>query len=153
MSDLTDLYQELIVDHSKNPRNFHAIDGCSHHAEGRNPLCGDELELYVQVDGDTIADIAFKGSGCAISTASASLMTGALKGKTVADATALFAQVRDMLTTDAEADLEAMGKLAALSGVREFPVRVKCATLAWRTFEAAVAQSQGVVTTDGKGGD
>ena len=142
MSDLTDLYQEVILDHNRRPRNFRAIVAPSHHAEGYNPLCGDRLNLYVQVNGDTITDVAFEGSGCAISKASASLMTDALKGKTVSEANSLFERFHRVVTTPPDQPVEDLGKLSVLAGVREFPVRVKCASLAWHTFKAALNQAQ-----------
>jgi nitrogen fixation protein NifU and related proteins len=138
MSDLTDLYQEVILDHNRRPRNFRAIASPSHHAEGYNPLCGDRLNLYVQVSGDTITDLAFEGSGCAISKASASLMTDALKGKTVSEANSLFERFHRVVTTPPDQPVEDLGKLSVLAGVREFPVRVKCASLAWHTLKAAL---------------
>lgn len=138
MSDLTDLYQEVILDHNRRPRNFRAIASPSHHAEGYNPLCGDRLNLYVQVSGDTITDVAFEGSGCAISKASASLMTDALKGKTVSEANSLFERFHRVVTTPPDQPVEDLGKLSVLAGVREFPVRVKCASLAWHTLKAAL---------------
>jgi nitrogen fixation NifU-like protein len=129
MSDLTELYQEVILDHNRRPRNFRTIASPSHHAEGCNPLCGDRLTLYVQVTGDTITDVAFEGSGCAISKASASLMTDALKGKTVQEANSLFERFHRVVTTPPDQPVEDLGKLSALAGVRVFPVRVKCASL------------------------
>jgi nitrogen fixation NifU-like protein len=138
MSNLSDLYQEVILDHNKRPRNFRIIEGASHHAEGFNPLCGDRLDLYVQLEGDVIADVAFQGSGCAISKASASLMTDALKGRTVAEARALFDRFHQVVTTPPDQAVEELGKLSALAGVREFPARVKCASLAWHTLKAAL---------------
>jgi len=140
MGDLTDLYQEVILDHNKRPRNFRAIPSSSHHAEGYNPLCGDRLNLYVQVDGDVITDVAFQGSGCAISKASASLMTDAVKGGTVEQARALFERFHHVVTTPPDQPVEDLGKLSVLAGVREFPVRVKCASLAWHTLKAALAR-------------
>lgn len=142
MSDLSDLYQEVILDHNKRPRNFRAIEGPTHHAEGYNPLCGDRLKLYVNVEGDRIVDVAFEGSGCAISKASASLMTDALKGRTVADARAMFERFHRMVTTPPDQTVEDLGKLSVLAGVREFPVRVKCASLAWHTLKAALAREE-----------
>ncbi|HEX6974840.1 MAG TPA: SUF system NifU family Fe-S cluster assembly protein [Vicinamibacterales bacterium] len=138
MSDLSDLYQEVILDHNKRPRNFHAIERPSHTAEGYNPLCGDRLNLFVKVEGNVIADVGFQGSGCAISKASASLMTDAVKGHTVEEARALFERFHRMVTTPPDVPVEDMGKLSVLSGVREFPVRVKCASLAWHTLKAAL---------------
>ena len=139
MSDLSDLYQEVILDHNRRPRNFHALPGASHSAEGFNPLCGDRLMLYLKLGGDTIEDISFEGSGCAISKASASLMTDALKGRSVTEARALFDRFHRMVTTPPDQGVEDMGKLSSLAGVREFPVRVKCASLAWHTLKAALA--------------
>ncbi len=147
MSDLTDLYQEVILDHNRRPRNFRRIEAPSHHAEGYNPLCGDRLELYVQVTGDVITDIAFEGSGCAISKASASLMTDAVKGKTVAEADSLFRRFHRVVTTPPDQPVEDLGKLSVLAGVREFPVRVKCASLAWHTMKAALDREQ-IVSTE-----
>jgi nitrogen fixation NifU-like protein len=143
MSELTDLYQELILDHNRRPRNYGALPDADHTAKGYNPLCGDKLTIYAKLDGDRISGLTFEGSGCAISKASASLLTDAVKGKTVEEAGALFARVHAMLTAPVgkdvkDADFESMGKLAALSGVREFPVRVKCASLAWHTLKAAL---------------
>jgi nitrogen fixation NifU-like protein len=142
VSDLSDLYQEVILDHNRRPRNFRAIAGASHSAEGYNPLCGDRLTLYLDIDGDVIADVGFEGSGCAISKASASMMTDALKGRTVAEADALFERFHRMVTTAPEAAVEDLGKLSALAGVRAFPVRIKCASLAWHTLQAALQQKQ-----------
>jgi nitrogen fixation protein NifU and related proteins len=142
MSELTDLYQEVILDHNRRPRNFHALAGASHLAEGYNPLCGDRLTLYLKVEGDTIADVSFEGAGCAISKASASMMTDALKGRTIAEANALFERFHRMVTTPPDQAVEDMGKLSSLAGVREFPVRVKCASLAWHTLKAAMANRQ-----------
>ena len=140
MSDLRELYQQVIIDHSRSPRNFKELEGASHSAEGYNPLCGDQITVYLLVDGDVVKDVSFKGSGCAISKASASLMTAAVKGKTIKEAEEMFDRFRDMVTAahDAEIDEDALGKLAVFSGVREFPVRVKCATLAWHTLHAAL---------------
>jgi nitrogen fixation protein NifU and related proteins len=146
MSELSDLYQEVILDHNRRPRNFHAIADASHRAEGYNPLCGDRLTLYLKVTGDVIDDVAFEGSGCAISKASASMMTDALKGHTIAEANALFERFHRMVTTPPEQAVEDMGKLSSLAGVREFPVRVKCASLAWHTLKAAMAQKPKATT-------
>jgi nitrogen fixation NifU-like protein len=139
MSDLSDLYQEVILDHNRRPRNFHAIGDASHTAEGYNPLCGDRLTLYVKLDGDTIEDVSFEGSGCAISKASASMMTDALKGRSVTEATALFDRFHRMVTTPPSEPVEDMGSCRR-SRVREFPVRVKCASLAWHALEAALSR-------------
>lgn len=138
MSDLSDLYQEVILDHNRRPRNFHALADASHSAEGYNPLCGDRLTLYLKVNGDRIEDVSFEGGGCAISKASASMMTDALKGRTVAEANALFDRFHRMVTTPPDQAVEDLGKLSSLAGVREFPVRVKCASLAWHTLKAAM---------------
>ena len=142
MSDLSDLYQEVILDHNRSPRNFRRMEGASHHAEGFNPLCGDRVTVFVQIEGDRIADVTFEGSGCAISKASASLMTDELKGSTVADARRLFERFHRMVTTPTSEAVEELGKLSALAGVREFPVRVKCASLAWHTLKAAMAKDK-----------
>jgi nitrogen fixation protein NifU and related proteins len=142
MSQLSDLYQEVILDHNKRPRNFRTIDAASHHAEGYNPLCGDRLNLYVQVEGDRITDVAFQGSGCAISKASASLVTDAVKGQTLAEALDLFGRFHQMVTTPPDRDAADLGKLSVLAGVRQFPVRVKCASLAWHTLKAALERHQ-----------
>ena len=147
MSDLSDLYQEVILDHNKRPRNFRTIEAASHHAEGHNPLCGDRLALYVQVSDGTIEDVAFQGSGCAISKASASLMTDAIKGLSVASANDLFTRFHAMVTTPPDQPVENMGKLSVLAGVREFPVRVKCASLCWHTLKAALDR-EGITTTE-----
>ena len=147
MSELSDLYQEVILDHNRRPRNFRVIEPPSHHAEGYNPLCGDRLDLFVTVEGDRIADVAFQGSGCAISKASASLMTDALKGRTVEEARQLFERFHRMVTTPPDEAVEDLGKLSVLAGVREFPVRVKCASLAWHTLKAALDREE-IVTTE-----
>jgi nitrogen fixation protein NifU and related proteins len=146
MSDLSDLYQEVILDHNRRPRNFRVLENATHHAEGYNPLCGDRLDLFLKVDGDVIADVGFQGSGCAISKASASLMTDSLKGRAVADARALFDRFHRMVTTPPDVDVEDLGKLSVFAGVREFPVRVKCASLAWHTLKAALERSERTTT-------
>ena len=148
MSELTDLYQEVILDHNRRPRNFRAIEQASRKQEGYNPLCGDRLTLYVKLEGDRIGDVSFQGTGCAISKASASLMTDAVKGKTVEEARALFERFHEMVTSSPESEVPEIGKLAVLAGVREFPTRVKCASLAWHTLKAAVAGSEGPVSTE-----
>jgi nitrogen fixation NifU-like protein len=149
MSDLRDLYQEVIIDHSRRPRNFGRLEQANHRAEGYNPLCGDKLTVYLKVDDGVIHDAKFEGAGCAISTASASLMTEALKGKTQAEAEALFAGFRSLVTGDGPALLTVpLGKLEVLAGVQEFPARVKCATLAWHTLSAALRDQSGIVTTE-----
>jgi nitrogen fixation protein NifU and related proteins len=147
MSDLGDLYQEVILDHNRRPRNFRTIDE-AYRQEGYNPLCGDRLMLYVKVDGDRIADVAFQGSGCAISKASASLMTEALKGKTVVEARELFERFHEMVTSSPDTAAPDLGKLSVLSGVREYPTRVKCASLAWHTMKAALAGEDATVSTE-----
>jgi nitrogen fixation NifU-like protein len=138
MSELTELYQEVILDHNRRPRNFGTLEGASHHAEGHNPLCGDRLSLFLRVDDGVIGDVRFQGSGCAISRASASLMTDSIKGRGVDEAARLFERFHRMVTTPPGEDVEDLGKLSALAGVREFPVRVKCASLAWHTLKAAL---------------
>jgi nitrogen fixation NifU-like protein len=140
MSDVNELYQEVILDHNRRPHNFRIIESPTARQEGYNPLCGDRLTLYVTVDNDVIRDVAFQGSGCAISKASASLMTDALKGKTVAEARELFDRFHAMITSNPDTPADDLGKLSVLAGVREFPTRVKCASLAWHTMKAAVAQ-------------
>ena len=146
MEDLNDLYQEVILDHNRKPRNFGKLPAANREASGENPLCGDRVKVYLTVDRDRIEDIAFEGAGCAISTASASLMTEALKGKSVEEARELFRGFREMVTQGGPE--EGLGKLAVFSGVREFPMRVKCATLAWHTLEAAFEGQDGAVTTE-----
>ena len=150
MSDLRDLYQEVILDHTKNPRNFHKMEAATNSARGHNPLCGDKLVVYLKLENDTVKDISFEGSGCAISTASASMMTESLKGKTKRQAEALFQRFHELVTGKSEsAEAEpALGKLAVFSGVREFPVRVKCATLSWHTLRAALESHQTAVSTE-----
>jgi len=153
MSDLSDLYQEVILDHNRRPRNFGPLPGANRDAKGHNPLCGDRISLALVVESDRIADIKFEGNGCAISKASASLMTDAVKGKTLAEADALFRQFQAVITApigqDVDVDrLESIGKLAALAGVREFPVRVKCASLAWHTLVAALKHDHSVAKTE-----
>ena len=146
--DLKDLYRDVIVDHNRNPRNFRAMPDADRKAEGFNPLCGDRLTLYLRLEDDRVADVSFDGSGCAISVASASLLTESVKGRTVADAEELFETMHALLTKqDVAVDLPTLGKLGALSGVREFPARVKCASLCWHTLDAALHQ-QPTVTTE-----
>jgi len=150
MSDLSSLYQEVILDHSKRPRNFHAIENADHHAHGYNPLCGDKVTIYLNLEGDRIADISFQGSGCAISTASASILTETLKGKSRAEAERLFEAFHKLVTGRAvdSPDAPALGKLAVFSGVSEFPVRVKCASLAWHTLHSALEGASADVSTE-----
>jgi len=147
--ELRELYQEVILDHSKNPKNFKELDDASHQSQGHNPLCGDRLTLYLTVADGAIQDVGFKGAGCAISTASASMMTEALKGKTEAEVDAIFCAFHDLVTGKvAEADSDVLGKLAVFGGVRDYPVRVKCATLAWHTLRAALAKTEEAVSTE-----
>ncbi len=149
MSELRELYQEVILDHNKSPRNFKKLEMANRVAEGHNPLCGDEVTVYLQVAGDRIEDIAFQGHGCAISKASASMMTSDLKGKTAEEAESLFQDVHNMLTGEGgPPDTERLGRLTALAGVREFPTRVKCATLAWHTMKGALHGDETVVFSD-----
>ncbi|HKV04703.1 MAG TPA: SUF system NifU family Fe-S cluster assembly protein [Candidatus Acidoferrales bacterium] len=150
MSDLRDLYQDVILEHSKAPRNYRELPAANHRAEGFNPLCGDRFTVYVVTDGDAIRDISFQGSGCAISKASASMMTQSLKGKTTAEAQRLFKRFHELVTGRAPSNgnESELGKLAVFSGVSEFPVRVKCATLAWHTLHAALEGRQESVSTE-----
>jgi len=150
MSYLNELYQEIILDHTKRPRNHRRIEPADRQADGHNPLCGDRLTVFLKTDGETIEDISFEGSGCAISTASASLMTESLKGKTVAEAEALARSFRSMITGQDEDGPggEDLGKLEAFAGVAEFPTRVKCATLAWHTLQAALEKKGEAVSTE-----
>ncbi len=149
MSELSDLYQEVILEHNKNPRNFREIEGADRTANGNNPLCGDALRVYVKLDGDTVTDVAFKGSGCAISKASASIMTQTVKGKSKEEAETLFDQFHRMVTgaLDIESDANDLGKLKIFAGVLEFPARVKCASLSWHTLHAALLGEE-VVSTE-----
>jgi len=144
---VNDLYQEIILDHSKRPRNCHPMEDASSKAEGYNPLCGDKLKLYIKMDGDVVRDVSFVGSGCAISTASASLMTETLKGKTREQALQLLDRFHDLLTTDSEVTQE-LGKLVVFCGVRDYPARVKCATLAWHTLKSALVNNGETVSTE-----
>lgn len=146
MSDLRDLYQEVILDHNRAPRNFGKLPNANRESEGHNPLCGDRVSVSLHVEGDRIEGIAFQGSGCAISTASASLMTEALKGRTVEEARRLFHGFHDLLTADGDSD--GLGKLAVFAGVREYPIRIKCATLAWHAAQAALDQKDHPVSTE-----
>ena len=147
--DLKDLYRDVIVDHNRQPRNFGRLDPADAHADGFNSLCGDRLTMYVNLDGERIREAKFEGSGCAISVASASLLTEAVKGKSRADVQALFDDVHTLLTQhDANVDASRLGKLAALGGVREFPARVKCASLCWHTLNAALDRASAPVSTE-----
>ncbi len=148
MADLRELYQQLIVDHSKSPRNCRVISGADLRAEGDNPLCGDHVTLFVKLDGDKVSDISFQGNGCAISTASASLLTEVLRGKSTQEAEALFDEFHEMVTGHTPAGGPPLGKLKVFAGVSEFPVRVKCATLVWHTLRAALKQLGEPVTTE-----
>lgn len=146
--ELRELYQEIIIDHNRNPRNHHAMEDATTQANGFNPLCGDKLTVYVKLHDDLIRDLSFVGCGCAISQASASLMTDALKGKSIEEAHELFHRVHQMLTKDEEDYFTSMDKLTVLAGVKAFPARVKCATLAWHTLEAALNKETEVVKTE-----
>jgi nitrogen fixation NifU-like protein len=146
--ELRELYQSLILDHGKKPRNFGALADANHVADGHNPLCGDKLRVYVKVEDDVVRDVHFDGSGCAISTASASLMTQAVKGLKVADALALFRRFHLFVTEEGAVDPAELGKLTVFAGVREFPIRVKCATLAWHTLRNALEGLGAVARTE-----
>ena len=146
MFELQDLYQEIILDHSKRPRNFRCPDAANRQANGHNPLCGDHVTVYLEVVDGTVADVAFEGSGCAISTASASVMTELVKGKSEAEARAMFARFHDLVTGE-EGEMDEMDKMSAFAGVARFPMRVKCATLCWHTLAAAL-DGAGEVTTE-----
>jgi nitrogen fixation protein NifU and related proteins len=149
-SDLRDLYQEMILDHGKRPRNFRTLPAANRKAEGYNPLCGDRETVYLEVEGDVVRDASFEGAGCAISTASASMMTEALKGRSRQEADALFEKFHDLITgqTNAPASGPALGKLEVFSGVREYPVRIKCATLPWHTMRSALHGDAEVISTE-----
>jgi len=149
MTDLQDLYQELILDHGRRPRNFRPLEGANRGAQGYNPLCGDKVRVYVKLNGDIVEDVSFEGAGCAISTASASIMTETLKGKTREQAEDLFQTFHDLVTgREAQVNAPELGKLAVFSGVSEFPMRVKCATLSWHTLRAALSGNGEVVSTE-----
>jgi nitrogen fixation NifU-like protein len=148
MSDLRELYQQLIIDHSKKPRNFVKLEDANRTAEGHNPLCGDVVTVYLQVEDDVIRKIGFQGSGCAISKAAASMMTDSVKGKNKDEAQVLFERFHALVTGDGTSDPNDLGKLAVFSGVREFPIRVKCATLAWHTMRAALEGRGETVSTE-----
>jgi nitrogen fixation NifU-like protein len=150
MSDLTDLYQEVILDHNRRPRNWGPLPGANREARGHNPLCGDRLTVFLKMTGERIEDVRFEGSGCAISKASASLMTEAVKGRTVPEASSLFQRFQAMVTApvDKAPSDDSLGKLVVLAGVREFPVRIKCASLPWHTLKAALAASGEVAVTE-----
>jgi nitrogen fixation NifU-like protein len=147
MSDLRDLYEEVILEHNRNPRNFPKNpQGANHHARGYNPLCGDEFSIHLKIDDGVITDVGFEGAGCAISTASASMMTEAMKGKSVEEAERLFREMHELLTEKGEHP--ELGKLVVLAGVRDYPMRVKCATLAWHTLQAALHGEDETITTE-----
>ena len=150
MSDLRELYQEVILDHNRRPRNFRALEGANRYAEGYNPLCGDRLSLYLKVEDDVIKDAGFQGSGCAISKASASMMTDSVKGKTLGEVRDMFEQFHQMVTGNADpfANPERLGKLAVFENVCNYPARVKCASLAWHTLRSAVDAKDEVVSTE-----
>jgi nitrogen fixation NifU-like protein len=148
MSDLTDLYQEVILDHGRNPRNFRPMADATATAEGLNPLCGDHYHVFLRMDGDRIADVSFQGSGCAISKASASLMSAALKGKSSAEAEDLFRRFHAMVVEGDASQADGLGKLAVLKGVADFPTRVKCASLAWHALHSALRGDDKPATTE-----
>ena len=148
MNDLRDLYQEVVLDHGRHPRNKRRIEDASRESVGYNPLCGDKLVIFLDYDGETVRDVSFDGSGCAISQASASLLTESIKGKSREEAEAIIREFVAMVTGESDTPPEALGKLAVFSGVRDFPARVKCATLAWRTLEAAMHGRDDDVTTE-----
>lgn len=153
MSEMNELYQQLILEHNKSPRNFKKLESFTHDADGYNPLCGDHYHIWLKLDGDVISDIGFQGSGCAISKSSASMMTSALKGTKVSEAKELFERFHAVIMTKIgdeipEEKIEALGSLGALAGVREFPARIKCASLAWHAFNAALTQSVSAVSTE-----
>lgn len=151
MGELRDLYQEMILDHSKRPKNFGELAGANRQAEGYNPLCGDRETVYVRLEDDVLKDVGFRGQGCAISTASASMMTESLKGRTRGEAEALFERFHDLITgknAEGRPGAPELGKLTVFSGVREFPVRIKCATLPWHTLKAALAGEDRTVSTE-----
>ena len=148
MSDLSDLYQEVILDHGRNPRNFRVMADATGSAEGLNPLCGDHYRIFLKVDGDRIADVSFQGSGCAISKASASLMSAGLKGKTVTEAEKIFQRFHKMVVDGDGSQADGLGKLAVLRGVADFPTRVKCASLAWHAMHSALRGETQPATTE-----
>ncbi len=150
MSMLRELYQEVILDHNKNPRNFRKMDDATKHVEGYNPLCGDHYTIFLKMDGDVIKDVSFEGAGCAISKSSASVMTSVLKGKTKAEAESYFEDFHKLVKgeLDAEQNIDRLGRLAAFAGVSEFPARVKCASLAWHTLHSALQEGKTSVSTE-----
>jgi nitrogen fixation NifU-like protein len=151
MTELSALYQDVILEHNRSPRNFHRMEDANRHAEGRNPLCGDQLTVWLKLEGDRVSDVSFEGSGCAISKASASLMTAAVKGKTRSEIDQLFRRFHDVVTGKPPQETETrreLGKLAVFSGISAFPVRVKCATLSWHALKAALERGGGAVSTE-----
>jgi len=150
MSEISELYQQVILDHNKNPRNYGELKPCTHFAEGYNPLCGDHFNIYVNLDGDVIKDIHFHGAGCAISKSSASIMTTLVKGKTIQEAEEYFKKFQHLVTADMNelSDMESLGKLAVFAGVREFPSRIKCASLAWHTMKSAISGEKNFASTE-----
>ena len=149
MSDLSELYQEILLEHNSKPRNFHKLDGATQSAEGYNPLCGDRITLFLKIEGGVIADVGFQGTGCAISRASASLMTQSIKGQSAARAAEIFSAFHDMVTDPrADLDYDTLGDLETLSGVVAFPTRIKCAILAWHTMRAALERQADAVSTE-----
>lgn len=148
MDGMDDLYQEVIMDHNRAPRNFHAMDAPTAQVDGNNPLCGDKVTVYVHVENGVVDDVSFTGIGCAISKSSASLMTQTLKGKTVEEAKKMYQSFHALITGEGEADMDLLGKLQVFKGVGAFPARVKCATLAWRTVDAALSGDDDAVTTE-----
>ena len=148
MSDLRDLYQEVILDHHRHPRNYGAMDSPTGRADGHNPFCGDRVTVYVRVAGGLVADVTFEGSGCAISKASASIMTDSVKGRSIAESSAIFEAFQALVTGAATAGATDLGKLVVFAGVRDYPSRIKCATLAWHALQAAIQQQPGTISTE-----
>ena len=150
MFDIKDLYQDIIVDHNRSPRNFRKMENANRSADGYNPLCGDKLTIFLKIENGIVEDVSFEGSGCAISIASASLMTQQIKGKTEEEANAIFNDFHAMVTDESDeiGDFETMGKLAALAGVKQYPSRIKCATLCWHTLNAAIKRAEDIVATE-----
>ena len=150
MDDLRDLYQEVILDHNKNPKNYHAMDDATHRAEGHNPLCGDQVEIFIKVEDNKVVDISFQGHGCAISKAASSVMTTLLKGKTLQEVHETFDKYQHLITADMNepVDIDEFGQLAVFAGVREFPMRVKCASLSWHTLISALDNDNEIATTE-----
>jgi nitrogen fixation NifU-like protein len=149
-SELRELYQQVILDHNKSPRNFRKLENANYEAEGYNPLCGDRIDVFIKLENDIVKDISFQGSGCAISKASASLMTSMLKGKSKAEAEELFNKFHDLITGKLgdNPSIDDLGKLAVFAGVKEFPARVKCASLAWHTLQSALSKEEKVISTE-----